>query len=81
MSMEMQVDYTDLDKMVAQIEGSMADKERSLQEITNKDLANALLRAVSLIDVYRTAREAGDESADMYLENSRRLLLALMGIS
>ena len=79
--MEMQVDYTDLDKMVAQIEGSMADKERSLQEITNKDLANALLRAVSLIDVYRTAREAGDESADMYLENSRRLLLALMGIS
>lgn len=73
-------DIVDLESMVAEIDGTRAKREKALRETTNKDLVLALERAVSLIDVYKAARDADDESADLYLANARSMILGIMGV-
>ena len=72
--------YTDLEKMVVNISATRSERASALRELTNAQLVIALEEAVGLIDVYRTARKAGDEGADLYLDNVRKRLLGLMGV-
>ena len=70
----------DLEKMVVNISATRSDRANALKQLTNAQLVIALEEAVALIDIYRTARSAGDDGAGLYLENVRRKLLGLMGI-
>jgi hypothetical protein len=70
----------DIEAMVAQIDGTRTKRENALRETSNRDMVVILERVVSLIDVHKTARDAGDDGADLYLENARRMVLGLMGV-
>lgn len=66
---------------IKSIEASMMDRARYVTETGSLAVATDITKAVSLIDVSRTARAAGDlGTAEHSLDRARALLLALIGI-
>ena len=71
----------DLDAAVCFIEASNMEKARAVEANGALCVAVDISRAVSLIDISKTAREfSGDEAGDAYLNQARLLLLSLIGI-
>lgn len=66
---------------MSSIDSTLMDRARYVTETGSLAVATDITKAVSLIDVSRTARAAGDlGTAEHSLDRARALLLALIGI-
>jgi len=71
----------DLARAVAEVEAALATKAARLDELDPIVLAERLSKAVSLIDISKTARAVtGNAAGDAYLDQARELLLKLLGV-
>ena len=72
----------DIDAAVRAIEASNMEMARAVTDNGAQCVAVDISRAISLIDISKSARvHSGNEAGDAYLDHARELLLSLIGIA
>lgn len=70
-----------IDEAVKAIEASIMEKARYVKSVGSWAIAADISKAISLLDISRTARSTGNPTAaDAYADRARLLLLGLLGI-
>ncbi len=74
------ITIADLHRSVEEVRAALEVKARHLDGIDTAAIAERISKAVSLIDISKTARAAiNNASGDAYLEQAREILLRLLG--